>query len=665
MNTLTHQYINCPICKNLIFHKHLQIHYKICKEANDERIIREEIIKQTHPYYIFMENQKRVEELKKAIPVLDPKVMKKNINYENEQNNRSEENPYYEDNQRDKKKEIKEENKKVVENMLNNIFSNHSDSSSFLNPLNKNINNDNKTNKKEESSYKNKENIKILKDNEHIKKNNNDSEIFKKEDDIEKKNMENQTSKNEKIKKKEKHNNNENEINDKKKEDSEKRSNQILTVENYKPPNLSLSTSLMTEQLMNHFFALYDKLFYDYVKDKSIALVGPAESVLNTNRGSIIDKFDLTVRLNKSIPLPANLSKDIGTKTHILYNSLNTTDFPGENKLSPTLHKKYGIQFVCSSYPFNHSVFQEDIARYVRKYKFELPFKVMDDNKFRKFEMALGTRPYTGTCAIMDLLSYPIKILYITGLDFYYSKYYSQYREISKGQLKHTRNSNIHNAKPQLNYLRHISLLDDRIVLDNFLNKILYEDYDKVYKNLKNIKLYNIYGYQNQVVKDYMESKDFYLTFTKYQKIDIPYDKKDRNNIVITNNSWFVADELQFIFIISQSQTELKKVIMEKKNHPNKYFGNFYYAQQSSRDIPSIFLQSKYLMEIKNILLRLNIKNPTLTLLTFISFGIHFPDNHYFYENEFLSYFTNMDEKKLVKYLIRRKFFKIIKNSNN
>ena len=50
------------------------------------------------------------------------------------------------------------------------------------------------------------------------------------------------------------------------------------------------------------------------------------------------DKFDLTIRLNKSLPLPTSLKNDIGTKTDIIYNSLNTTDFPGENNLNPKLY---------------------------------------------------------------------------------------------------------------------------------------------------------------------------------------------------------------------------------------------------------------------------------------------------------------------------------------
>ena len=202
-------------------------------------------------------------------------------------------------------------------------------------------------------------------------------------------------------------------------------------IENYIKPELVS----YNDTVLNHFFKEYDKLFSTYVSDKCIALVGPAESILNTGKGSIIDHFDLVVRLNKSIPLPSKLKDDIGTKTDIVYNSFNTSDFPGQNNLNPKLYQKYGVNFVCSSYPFNHNIFHDDIYNYAYKYKFELPLKVMNDLKFKNFERILGTRPYTGTCAIMDLLSYPIKFLYITGLDFYQTKYYSEYRKITKEEF--------------------------------------------------------------------------------------------------------------------------------------------------------------------------------------------------------------------------------------
>ena len=132
---------------------------------------------------------------------------------------------------------------------------------------------------------------------------------------------------------------------------------EYMQIENYIKPDLTN----YNDNILNHFFNKYDKLFIEYITGKCIALVGPAQSIIGTGKGSIIDQFDLVVRLNKSIPLPDNIKNDIGSKTDILYNSLNTTDFPGQNNLNPKLYKKYGVKFVCSSYPFNHNIFHDDI----------------------------------------------------------------------------------------------------------------------------------------------------------------------------------------------------------------------------------------------------------------------------------------------------------------
>ncbi len=441
-------------------------------------------------------------------------------------------------------------------------------------------------------------------------------------------------------------------LNSEKSEKEEKK--EKITVENYQPPTQVVS--VYQETMMSHFFMLYQKLFYDYVEGKSIALVGPAESVLGTGRGEIIDKFDLVVRLNKSIPLPKDLSKDIGTRTDILYNSLNISDFPGENKLSPTLHKKYGIKFVCSSYPFQ-GVFKEDIARYVRKYRFELPFKVMDDERFRKFEQALGTRPYTGTCAIMDLLCYPIKYLYITGLDFYYSKYYSQYREISKSQLKHTRNSTIHNAKPQLNYLRHIALLDTRVILDPFLTKLVFEEYDKVWRNMKNIQSKSIFGFQQEQMKQYFEMKLCKVFFTKEVSHPISSFQSDKPIFMITQQLGFPIQENQYILFITPNRQDIQKLQNEGKKN---VIGNFYFNHAKNKEQPSIYLHSKFLYEMRQILLRLNMQNPSLYFILFLAILLYFPDDAIFLEKDITLFSTNLEERKWINYLMRKKYISFL-----
>jgi hypothetical protein len=412
-----------------------------------------------------------------------------------------------------------------------------------------------------------------------------------------------------------------------------------------------------SDNVLNHFFSEYNKLFYKFVEGKSIALVGPAQSILDTGKGEIIDKFDLVVRLNKSIPLPSNIKNDIGTKTDIIYNSLNISDFPGENNLNPKLYKKYGVQFVCTSYPFNHNIFHDDILNYVYKYKFELPLKVMNDLKFKNFEKSLGTRPYTGTCAIMDLLSYPIKYLYITGLDFYQTKYYSEYRRISKGTLKYNKNNIIHQCKPQMDYLKNISLFDNRIILDTFLDKMLYHDYYKVFKNLNLFEKNDIFNFGDIYFQKYFEMKVSLCTFTK-NDFNINNNDSSKSYLIITDNKYFKKIDNEYCMFMSKDKNTLN--ILNSNLISKRFIGNFFYAENKNNQ-PSIYITSKFLAMLKSTLVRIGINNCNVNLAILLSLILYLPDNHYFSYNEiFNKWVLSYEEKKFVLFLNKKNILKLI-----
>ena len=418
--------------------------------------------------------------------------------------------------------------------------------------------------------------------------------------------------------------------------------------------------SLVSYNDINQVLKKYDSLFTEYVSGKCVALIGPAESILNTNKGDIIDKFDIIVRLNKSIPLPEGLEHDIGSRTDIIYNSLNTTDYPGQNRFGTKLYKKHGIKFVSSSYPFNNPIFKQDILNYINKYNFELPFKTFDDNKFRNLEKYLGTRPYTGTCAIFDLLSYPIKYLYISGLDFYHSKYYKEYREITKGQQKYSRDSNIHQAKPQLNYLKNISLFDNRIILDSFLDTLLYSNYYNFYKELKKVEQ-NIFNYGDPIIEKLFSIKKFNCVFTKGTSLSFTNTNNELNmsTIIFTNNYYFNNKSNEYLLFISSNKDEMN--ILNNNMEKKRFIGNFYYVEHHSKELPSIFLNRNYLNFIKNILKHINIVNCNTYLLLILSIMLYFPENHYFSYKEVLENFgLNMEEKKLVLFLHKKNKLKLI-----
>lgn len=413
-----------------------------------------------------------------------------------------------------------------------------------------------------------------------------------------------------------------------------------------------------------HFLKEYEQLFTSFVSGKTIALVGPAKSILGTGKGYIIDKFDLVVRLNKSIPLPDNLRDDIGTRTDIIYNSLNTSDFPGENNLNPKLYKKYDVKFVCSSYPFYNEIFRQDILNYIYKYKFEIPFKVMDDNKYRKFEKYLGTRPYTGTCAIMELLSYPIKYLYITGLDFYQTKYYNEYRHIKKGQLKNTRNNTIHNYKPQLEYLKEMAFYDHRIILDSFLDEIIFHEYQSVLNHLEKFDILKIFAFGDEFLQKYFELKAGNCTFTKK-----PFLKSPDESIpymVFTTQQKFEKKPNQYVILVEKDKRMVN--FLNKDVQVKKFVGSFYYTNPNTMTkrtvlkgeeqlpLPSVFLQKEFLDYCRSILSKIKISNCNLYLIHMIGIMLFFSDTHCFsYKEVFEGWGLNNHEKKLALFLMRKK----------
>ena len=409
------------------------------------------------------------------------------------------------------------------------------------------------------------------------------------------------------------------------------------------------------DSLIIYFLNKYEELFANYVSNKCIALVGPASSIIGSNKGPVIDKFDLVVRLNKALPLPENLKNDIGSRTDIIYNSLNTIDYPGENNLSTRLYKKHNVQFVCSSYPINNAIFRQDILNYVYRYKFEIPFKSMNDKKFNNFERYLGTRPYTGTCAIMELLSYPIKYLYITGLDFYQTKYYSEYRVIKKEQLRYSRNSIIHQCEPQLDYLKNISLFDNRIILDNFLDNLLYQDYYLFLKKIKDIDVNYIFNFGDPNFKKYFELRISSVTFTnKYFDNNL-----DKSNLIFTSNKIIYPNNNNYYILITNNKNELNYLNSKSINDKKNFIGNFYFKDNTPS--PSIFLNSNFLNFIKNILSKINIVNCNSNLIILFAIIFYIPDNHYFNYNEVLNdWRLTSNEKKIVLFLVKKKVLNLI-----
>lgn len=256
----------------------------------------------------------------------------------------------------------------------------------------------------------------------------------------------------------------------------------------YKKLSSYSKNNRMTTSIKNNLQLKYKQVYiHDYgalVKGKSLIIVGPSKTVMRKKNADFINSFNLVVRLNKSLPIPYYMEKFIGYRTDILYNNCNTTDHHGDNNFSiPTLVNN-NVRYLRASYP-PIGVFKRDINMFKLKNKNRgFPFGHINTKYYQKINNKLKTRPYTGTLAILDLLQYDIKVLYVTGIDFFKYNYHNSYRVLNKEDMMRTRNGPIHKREPQINLLRNIFLTDSRLKVDDVLENILLEKYIVFYNKL-------------------------------------------------------------------------------------------------------------------------------------------------------------------------------------
>lgn len=234
----------------------------------------------------------------------------------------------------------------------------------------------------------------------------------------------------------------------------------------------------------NLSFQTHPGFFERLVRDKRVIIVGPSITVEECNLGRFIDSFDTVIRLNKSLPIPSRLRNHMGSRTDILYNSLNQTDYPGENNINPSFLRRNNVKYLRCPYP-PIAPFKYDMKAFQLKNKNIIPFGHIDSSYYNKIQLSLRTRPYTGTSAISDLLHSGVKELYVMGIDFYTYGYSKYYRKISKKKLERMRKNSIHRRDPQIDLIKRFYLLDKRFIVDNILDKILLEDYDTLFYNIK------------------------------------------------------------------------------------------------------------------------------------------------------------------------------------
>ena len=238
--------------------------------------------------------------------------------------------------------------------------------------------------------------------------------------------------------------------------------------------------------------------YKEYIKNKTVALVGPAAYMIGSSFGEEIDKHDIVVRINRGIELISKHHDDIGKKTDILYSCLLDVAENAGKQDPQSLKNDYRIGILCTvphsdmkgiatKTELHHMVNK----RSVDKISELIPVRIIEHDFFTGISRKINCRPNTGFIAIFDLLRFNPKQLSVFGFSFYLDGFMPNYKSgiaMSESEFaKKCFNSKRHVQKNMWAYCKETLCVDKKVKLDPHLKEILnLEHFDKEEYQTKN-----------------------------------------------------------------------------------------------------------------------------------------------------------------------------------
>ena len=257
----------------------------------------------------------------------------------------------------------------------------------------------------------------------------------------------------------------------------------------------------------------------EYFKDKKVVVLGPANylEMISEETKKQIKKSDTVVRVNRGFDLIEKYSSVIGSRTDILYNNLIGDCVNGGvlnlKKIVESQIKhirtvpKSDMKGIATSNTVN--IKNMEIYNVIRDLstKHSINTSIVECDYFTAISKKINCRPTTGFVALLDILRYSPKNLYVTGYSFYLGGVFKGYfggsspggivetfGRTEDEEINRNFNSTRHVHKDMWHYCkRNISTLDN-VVFDPVLVKILSmndfskENYKKIIENYSKTK---------------------------------------------------------------------------------------------------------------------------------------------------------------------------------
>jgi hypothetical protein len=240
-------------------------------------------------------------------------------------------------------------------------------------------------------------------------------------------------------------------------------------------PDLEIDYGTVAAWYQNSFI---HREYNDYLKGKSVVLVGPANYLAGESQGKYIESFDVIVRLNRSYPVAPADVVDIGSRTDIWYHNMNENLAQG-GPVDVTQMEQTGVRFLSTHFPKHLSYFDNDIRVCEQKVKgSSVSFHSWSDlEQFVTLYPILNTRPNIGVGAILDLLNYDIKNLHVLGITFFQGGYLGSYLSRDEDLVPLYNEDKVpnHIQRTQRQLIKLLGENEKRLTFDKHIQNILWK----------------------------------------------------------------------------------------------------------------------------------------------------------------------------------------------
>jgi len=206
----------------------------------------------------------------------------------------------------------------------------------------------------------------------------------------------------------------------------------------------------------------------NYLDGKRVCLIGPAKSLIGRKQKELIESYDVVVRMNFGYPVSKELEPYTGGLCDVLYIShgVHLRRYGLLSNMTRFRKVARGVKWIITQ---RIGSGYDDFATIADGYVFH--YHMNEDAKRKIIERLKDTRPNMGFYTIVDLLTYNIEELYITGFDFYTSGYHPGYGVFQS--RVYPRSVNWHDQPEHVKVMKEICESDSRVKIDGVLQNVL------------------------------------------------------------------------------------------------------------------------------------------------------------------------------------------------